>query len=76
LTKEFASDINRIPEQGKKGKIWEINEFTPYNPESPSLQAGDEGNFKSKDEEKPRPLGWGYTGFTCDRGRLEYECKR
>jgi len=38
--------------------------FTPYNPESPSLQTGDEGNFKSKDEEKPRPLGRGYTGFT------------
>jgi hypothetical protein len=38
--------------------------FTPYNPESPSLQTGDEGDFKSKDKEKPRPLGWGYTGFT------------
>jgi hypothetical protein len=24
--------------------------FTPYNPESPSLQTGDEGNFKSKDK--------------------------
>jgi hypothetical protein len=31
--------------------------FTPYNPESPSLQTGDEGDFKSKDKEKPRPLG-------------------
>jgi len=38
--------------------------FTPYNPESPSLQTGDENNFKSKDKEKPRPLGRGYTGFT------------
>jgi hypothetical protein len=38
--------------------------FTPYNPESHSLQTGDEGNFKSKDKEKPRPLGWGYTGLT------------
>jgi hypothetical protein len=38
--------------------------FTPYNPESPSLQTGDEGNFKSKDEGKSRPLGRGYTGFT------------
>jgi len=38
--------------------------FTPYNPESPSLQTGDEGNFKSKHKEKPRPLWRGYTGFT------------
>ncbi|OGP95137.1 MAG: hypothetical protein A2157_06760 [Deltaproteobacteria bacterium RBG_16_47_11] len=38
--------------------------FTPYNPESPGLQTGDEGNFKSKDKEKPSPLGRGYTGFT------------
>jgi hypothetical protein len=38
--------------------------FTPYNPESPILQTGDEGNFKSKDKEKPRPLGQEYTGFT------------
>jgi len=38
--------------------------FTPYNPENPGLQTGDEGNFKSKDKEKPRPLGRGYTGFT------------
>jgi hypothetical protein len=38
-------------------------EFTPYNPENPSLQIDDEGNFKSKDKEKPRPLGRGYTGF-------------
>src|SRR4030066_1692512 len=43
---------------------WTSNIFTPYNPESPSLQTGDEGNFKSKDKEKPRPLGRGYTGFT------------
>ena len=41
-----------------------LRTFTPYNPESPSLQTGDEGNFKSKDKEKPRPLGQGYTGFT------------
>ena len=41
--------------------------FTPYNPESPCLQTGDEGNFKSKDEEKPGPLGQGYTGFTSVR---------
>jgi hypothetical protein len=40
LTKDFASDINRMPHQEKKGNIWEINEFT------------------------------------CERGRLEYECKR
>jgi len=38
--------------------------FTPYNPESPGLQIGDEGNFKSKDKEKLRPLGRGFTGFT------------
>ncbi len=38
--------------------------FTPYHPESLSLQIGDEGNFKSKDKEKPLPLGGGYTGFT------------
>ena len=38
--------------------------FTPYNPESPSLQTGDEGNLKSNDEEKSRPLGPEYTGFT------------
>ncbi len=38
--------------------------FTPYNPESPSLQTGGEGNLKSNDKEKPRPLGQGYTGFT------------
>jgi hypothetical protein len=38
--------------------------FTPYNPESPILQTGDEGNFKPKDKEKPRPLGRGYAGFT------------
>jgi hypothetical protein len=25
---------------------------------------GDEGNLKSNDKEKPRPLGQGYTGFT------------
>jgi len=36
--------------------------FTPFNPESPSLQTGDEGNFKPKDKEKPRPLRIGYTG--------------
>ena len=41
--------------------------FTPYNPESPSLQTGDEGNFKSSDKEKPRPLGREYTGFTKRR---------
>jgi hypothetical protein len=29
------------------------NFFTPYNPESPSLQTGDEGNFKSKDKKSP-----------------------
>jgi len=40
------------------------NRFTPYNPESPGLQTGDEGNFRSKDKEKLRPLGLGYTGFT------------
>ncbi|PIV23883.1 MAG: hypothetical protein COZ69_14370 [Deltaproteobacteria bacterium CG_4_8_14_3_um_filter_45_9] len=40
------------------------NRFTPYNPESPGLQTGDEGNFRSKDKEKLRPLGRGYTGFT------------
>ena len=33
------------------------NIFTPYNPESPILQTRDEDNFKSKDKEKPRPLG-------------------
>jgi hypothetical protein len=38
--------------------------FTPYNPESLGLQTGNEGNFKSKDKEKPHPLGQGYTGFT------------
>ncbi|MEW6374776.1 MAG: tetratricopeptide repeat protein [Thermodesulfobacteriota bacterium] len=38
--------------------------FTPYNPESPRLQTGDECNFKSEDKEKSSPLGWGYTGFT------------
>jgi len=38
--------------------------FTPYNPEGPSLQTGDEGDFESEDKEKPRPLGRGYTGFT------------
>ena len=38
--------------------------FTPYNPEDLSFQTGDEGNFKSKDKEKPHPLGQGYTGFT------------
>ena len=37
--------------------------FTPYNPESPSLQTGDEDDSKSKDKDKPRPLGRGYTGF-------------
>jgi stage II sporulation protein D len=42
----------------------EANQFTPYNPVSPSLQTGDEGNFKSKEKGKPRPLGKGYTGFT------------
>jgi hypothetical protein len=26
LTKDFASDINRMPGQEKKNKIWEINE--------------------------------------------------
>jgi hypothetical protein len=31
--------------------------FTPYNPESPSLHTGAEGNLKSMDKEKPRPLG-------------------
>jgi deoxyinosine 3'endonuclease (endonuclease V) len=41
-----------------------IDEFTPYNPESPGLQTGDEGNFKSKDKEKLRPLVRGYTGLT------------
>jgi len=42
-----------------------IYSFTPYNPESPGPQTGDEGNFKyKKDEGKPRPLGQGYTGFT------------
>ena len=41
--------------------------FTPYNPESPSLQTGDEDNFKSKYKEKPRPLGRGYTGFITPR---------
>jgi DNA mismatch repair protein MutS len=41
-----------------------LQTFTPYNPESPGLQTGDEGNFKSKDKEKPCPLGRGYTGFT------------
>jgi len=38
--------------------------FTPYNPESPNLQTGDEGDFRSKDKEKPYSLGQGYTGFT------------
>jgi len=38
--------------------------FTPYNSESPSLQNGDEGHFKSKDNERSPPLGLGYTGFT------------
>jgi hypothetical protein len=38
--------------------------FTPYNPGRPGLQTGDEGNFKSKDKEKPRAYGQGYTGFT------------
>lgn len=38
--------------------------FTPYNPESPNLQTGDEGDFKSKDKGKPCSLGQGYTGFT------------
>jgi len=39
---------------------WTLNDeqkFTSYNPESPSLQTGDEGNFKSKNEENLRPLG-------------------
>jgi len=38
--------------------------FTPYNPRSSSFQTGNEGNFKSKEKEKPHPLGRGYTGFT------------
>jgi methylmalonyl-CoA mutase N-terminal domain/subunit len=41
--------------------------FTPYNPESPGLQTGDEGNFKSKDKEKPSPLGRGYTYLEGER---------
>ena len=48
-----------------------VRSFTPYNPESPGLQTGDEGNFKSKDKEKPRPLGRGYTGFTFEFARRE-----
>jgi hypothetical protein len=36
--------------------------FTPYNPKSPRLETGDEGNFKFKDKEKPFALGRGYTG--------------
>ena len=46
----------------------------PRNPGSPSLQTGDEEDFKSEDNEKPSPFplkadpplaeGWGYTGFT------------
>jgi hypothetical protein len=52
----------------KEGSEWHFGFehliFTPYNPENPSLQTGDGGNFKCKDKEKPRPLGWGYTGFT------------
>ena len=38
--------------------------FTPYNPESPGLKTGNEGNFKSKYKERPRPFAPGYTGFT------------
>ena len=38
--------------------------LTPYNPESPNLQTGDEGDFKSKDKENPCSLGQGYKGFT------------
>ncbi len=41
----------------------DLVEFTPYNPESPGLQIGDEGDFKSKDKEKPRPLGWDIRGL-------------
>jgi general secretion pathway protein I len=39
-------------------------EFTPYSPESPDLQTGDDRDFKSKDKEKPCSLRQGYTGFT------------
>jgi hypothetical protein len=56
IWKKYITDPNESVNQCSK--------FTPYNPESPSLQTGDDGNFKSKDKEKPRPLGRGYTGFT------------
>jgi len=41
-----------------------VERFTPYNSQNPGHQTGDEGNFKSKDKEKPRLLSRGYTGFT------------
>jgi hypothetical protein len=37
--------------------------FTPFNPESSSLQTEDEGDFKSKDKEKLRPLRWDIRGL-------------
>ena len=33
--------------------LFPLRLFTPYNPDIPSLQAGDEGNFKSKMKESP-----------------------
>jgi len=48
----------------KEGEAGVKKSFTPDNHESPILQTGDEGNFKSKDEGKPSPSGRGYTGFT------------
>jgi mRNA interferase MazF len=65
--KDFETGSLKKPSNVRPNRI-----FTPYNPESPSLQTGDEGNFKSKDKQKPRPLGRGYTGFTADTHLVLY----
>jgi hypothetical protein len=57
----------RVHPSGALFLFWgnRIRIFAPYNPEILSLKTGNEGNFKSKDKEKFRPLERGYTGFTC-----------
>jgi len=45
------------------GKV-HLKGFTPLHPESRGLQATDEWQIKFKSTVKPRPLGWGVTGFT------------
>jgi hypothetical protein len=46
----------------EKKELWK-NIFTPLHPKSPAFQSGDEENIKLGQTRKPRPLGWGVTGF-------------